>query len=165
MFGKVGSWSLWSFLRHRLITNNQIQRLINLKNVFWRIKNPFWRSLVPNMLSSSWKWINQFVSCQVNKLRSLCTPSLIPLQTLSKQQLISLVSVKWYIEGVWPMKCTCFTEKWLCLISWWSKYFPLCTLHWESWARRTLDQRNKWKETYNNMRFLSHIRSNFKVVL
>ena len=40
----------------------------------WRIQHPFWWNLVPNMLSSSWKRINQFGNCLYK--RSSCVLSL-----------------------------------------------------------------------------------------
>ena len=107
-----------------------------------RIKHPFGRNQVPDILSVSWSCINQFCG-----LRILCTPSLILFQLLRRQQLVFLVSVKCFIV------CDhCFNVKWFVPFSWFMKW-PLISL------QRTLSRgfaefvrhwaENKWQNNWN----------------
>ena len=54
---------------------------------------PFWRNLVPNMLSSSWNWINQFGSWLYKQSSCVRSLSLSFFSTILRlQHLITLVS-------------------------------------------------------------------------
>ena len=69
----------------------------------WRIQHPFGRNLVPNMLSSSWKWINQFGNWLYKQ--TSCALSLSFFSTILRlQHLISLVRVECFT-------CVCVISK------------------------------------------------------
>ena len=64
---------------------------------------PFWRNLVPNMLSSSWKWINQFGNWLYKESSFLRSLILLQHHEAATPHPLSVLSV---ILCAW-IKCTC----------------------------------------------------------
>ena len=89
----IFEWAQWSSPDFRPKGCWFSSRYYQILDQYWRIQLPFWRNLVPSMISSSWKWIN--LSGNWLYKQNSCVLSLSFFSTILRlQHLISVVSVK-----------------------------------------------------------------------